>query len=130
MTPQNKLDTAIAELEGKLAKLKAVRNALDDDQISAELLAIFGAETNGQKKRKRPIRILGRETTFDRIRQLFSKKNNEWMTLAEIEQAGINKATARQVLYVKNVPDFERESLKGGGRETKFRLRHPERVKE
>lgn len=66
-------------------------------------------------------------TSGSSLRELFVARDNAWMTFADIEKAGIKKPSARTSLYTANRDEFERESKQGGQRQTKFRLRHPDK---
>lgn len=111
MQAVDKLDKAIAEVEAKLAKLRAVRDALDDPDVAA----VFAGQ-NGSKRTG---------TLFERIADFFAERGNEWATIDQIRKAVGNPLNSvRQLLY-KGKPDaFERQRHDGGA--TLFRLRSEE----
>jgi hypothetical protein len=116
-------------LQDKLAKLVALREALNDDDVAQELEDAFG-HSNGAHQRpgKKPAKKRSKRTkygsAFDRIRQFFVDRGNEWATFKEIGEAtGIPDGTLRANLYRTKVDEFDRESQKGFGKPTNFRMK-------
>jgi len=54
----------------------------------------------------------------------FRTHNNERATLSTIQsKTGVKRNALRQIIYKSNAADFERESHRGGGQESKFWLK-------
>lgn len=128
-TPQHKLDQKIADLIAQAERLKTIRAAMDDDAVRAELQQIFGGLVAGAKRGASGSKKT-RSGTYEKIREFFNMRGNEWATVTDMERAGIVKPTARQVLYKGKPHEFERISEPGGRRETKFRLKKSDAARE
>ena len=124
MNAQEKLDEKIALCERKLAQLKQLRATLDDGDVWGELTDIF--EENGEKTRGSKKRRARGSPSFELMRNYFVRRNNHWLTIKEIEAGTrVKKGSIRQILYRVYPKEFDRQSLPDGGRESKFRLKHP-----
>ena len=113
---KQELDRTITSLEQRLERLRALRAAMDDDEIVAEMTKAFAVNGSAQS-----VQRSGGNMT--KIRQFFENRGNQWATIAQIVDAiGISKHSLRQLLYRSNKEEFERESHRGGGQESLFRL--------
>jgi hypothetical protein len=109
---KHKLDHRIDELENRLTKLRAIRAALDDEEIAPDLAELFGSGGRNQ------------ETHFDKMRAFFESTENEWATAKWIaRKTGVSWAAVRQVLYKTNKGAFESQDHPKGGRTKQFRLK-------
>ena len=118
---KHRLDQKIAELERRLAKFQALREALDDEELASEVAELF-VDENGAKRPPRPKRREGRNIVI--LREYFQSRQNAWATVAQIVAAtGMSKHSLRQVLYRSHVDSFERQKPKGSRRESRFRLK-------
>jgi hypothetical protein len=111
---KRKLDTRISELERRLERLRALRAALEDDQIVSDLAEVFASN--------------GREGgNIEIVRQFFRERDNAKATLVEmVEATSVSKHSLRQLVYKTHADQFERESHRGGGRQSYFWLKEPE----
>lgn len=118
---KQKIDTQIESLERKLQRLKALRDALEDEDIADEVGELFESSTkNGiPKSLKRSPKSLN----LRKIVRFFEKRNNTQATIKEICKAtSLSFSSVKQMLYRSHCEYFDRESQVGGGRETLFRL--------
>lgn len=119
---------AIASLEARVAKLKALDEVLADEEIAKALqdaLGVNGAVTGRVTRKKTGKKA--RATVYDKIVKYFQDRNNAWATLRQmVADTKISIGSLRNELYKQRREKFERDAQKGGGRETKFRLKNPQ----
>jgi len=124
---KQRLDQKIAEVERRLTKLRALREAFDDEELASEVKDLFAGE-NGAGHPAAPQRREGRNIVT--LREYFQNRENAWATIAEIvTDTGMSKHSLRQVLYRSHVTTFDRQKPKGSRRESRFRLK-PEKEKD
>jgi len=110
--PKQKLDGRIAELEARLEKLRAIRAALDDEEIAPDLAELFREQNPGQVK------------NIDKMRSFFDSCGNKWATVVQIgEGTKLKWGSVRQILYKTHKQEFDSRSHPKGGRTKQFRMR-------
>lgn len=72
------IDSRIEELKGRLQKLEAVRAALSDEHIGADLAEILAPAPSDE-----PPRRTGKSELVETLRAWFASRNNEWATFAQ-----------------------------------------------
>lgn len=76
------IDSRIEELKGRLQKLEAVRAALSDEHIGADLAEILAPAPSDE-----PPRRTGKSELVETLRAWFASRNNEWATFAQAKAA-------------------------------------------
>jgi response regulator of citrate/malate metabolism len=123
-----RLDEKIAELTRRIERLKALRTAIGDDTIADDIAELFDRSLScgngaGRKRRTSPTA----NAAMMKIRSAFEANHNQQMTLKELAaKTGISWHTIRQFAYMTYRDQFEREGHRGGGQESKFRLKNLE----
>ncbi len=117
----------ISDLEARLAKAEAVRDALDDPELAEEIIKSLGVQPGLPAVRKRG--KSRRPTQVEKIIEFFQEHNNEWAdSFAISEGAGMKREAVRQVLYKSGSDQLvKRAGEKGpkGTRRVQFRLKSP-----
>ena len=112
-------DKVVAELEAKLEKAKAVRDALGDPELADEIVKSLGCHSPSPQRRKRTSK---KRTHVDTLLQFFLDRDADWATIAEItEGTTLNRDAVRQVVYKSGAKCLERRTSPGRSRHTQFR---------
>jgi hypothetical protein len=125
-TYRKRLDARIAQVESKLADLKALRKTFDRPGVTEELALVF--EPEAQSKRAENDDGLRRTANYDKIERFFRKRDNAPATREEvISGTGLTRSSATQTMYVSHKVLFVRQKPrpKDGQRFTLFRLKQP-----
>jgi hypothetical protein len=121
-SPRQKLDEAIEATARKLQRLKALRDAMNDDDIMDDIALIFAPSTNGAVGKDTPTKP--RSKNMERIYRYFRNRNNQWATAKEIVSgAKVKLNSLRQLLYRSHVEEFDRDGQVGFGKQSRFRLK-------
>lgn len=121
-TPKQKLDQAIESIERKLHRLKALRDAMNDDDILDDIASIFGPSANGEAGSSASTKPVSKNMV--KIRRFFHNRDNQWATAKEIVSGTKVKLNSlRQLLYRSHVEEFDRDGQVGFGKQSKFRLK-------
>lgn len=125
---RQKLDERIAELEAKLARLRNLRDAIDDEDIAREFSGLFSQNSNGSTVRKpngSTTQRVGKSKNFAAIVDAFNGTNNEWATMEEVcTNSGLKNSAVRQIVYKSHGPHFDRRPHPDGGSRKQFRLKN------
>jgi hypothetical protein len=115
-------DKVITDLELRLTKARAVREALDDPELAEEVAKSLGVQPCAEKTRKKK----RRSTHAEKVVGFFQEHNNEWADSFEISDGiRIKREAVRQVLYKTGADRVERRSSPNGSRKVQFRLKSP-----
>ncbi len=120
-------DKVIADLEARLAKAEAVRDALDDPELAEEIIKSLGVQLGPRAVRKRgkPRRL----TQVETVVRFFQDRDNNWAdSFAISDGTGLKREAVRQVLYKSGSDQVvKRAGPKGpkGTRRVQFRLKSP-----
>lgn len=123
---KSRIDSIISDLEAKLSKWKAVRDAVGDDAFREEMLTLLVGDQTPTKSngKRKPAKSGKKSLLLEKLQDFYRAHGNQWATLAEIEEKGVlNKSQARQLLYISHADYFDRQSNATGDRQTKFRLK-------
>ncbi len=115
-------DKVIRDLEARLAKAKAVRDALSDPELADEIVKSLGIQpANRPARRRGKARAL---THTGKVEQFFRKHKNEWANSFEIaEGTGLKREAVRQILYKSGVERWARRPDPKGSPRVQFRLK-------
>jgi hypothetical protein len=117
------LDSRIAALEKKLTTLKALREAIADDDVAGEVSDLFSSNGAPPVPKKRQ-KAGPQPKNLPKALLFFRKNGNAQATVAQISKATkLSKNSVRHMLYHSQKDVFERESHIGAGRESLFRLK-------
>lgn len=119
-------DREISALESRLAKARAVRDALADAEFAGLLVKSLGVDVPPAKVSPTDVapRVARKSRVLDEMVEHFRSIHNEWQSLADLSKvAGLNPHTARQALYMRYADLFERRSDPNSMKNvTQFRL--------
>lgn len=118
------LDDKIAELEAKAAKLRALRDALGDEEVAAMARQLLGIKIL-PVARSTPSEVepVSEKSGLERIVEFLKGRGDRPATISEIsEGAKITASNCRRILYVANKDMFQRVEKRPDSRESQFRL--------
>jgi hypothetical protein len=117
-------DKVIAELEVRLEKAKAVRDALNDPELAGEIAKSLGVQPASRPARRRG---KNRLTHIQKIERFFQENNNKWADSFEISAGtGVKRDAIRQVIYKTAIDRLVKQRDPKGSSRVKFRLKLPE----
>lgn len=131
MTDQT-LDGLIAETEMRLAKMKALKDIVEDKELAGIARRMLQQSLSTVAVTEKPVIAIlpGKSDTrstkagIDRILVYFKATGNQPATIEEIaDGAGITTGNTRRILYMANPGEFERFAKSRGDRKTRFRLK-------
>ncbi len=118
-------DKVIHDLEARLAKAKAVRDALGDPELVDEIVKSMGIQPAG-----RPIRRRSKKRTrthTEKVIHFFREHKNAWSNSFDIaEGTGLKREAVRQILYKSLVGKLGKRSDPQGSPRVQFRLKSSE----
>lgn len=110
---QARLDEQISNLRNQAERLQGIR---DTPELLRELLDVLQgeAETNGstprrqRRTRQNSGRVGSQATGFERIKQFFQQRNNQWASSGDvIDGAGIPRGMFSNIVYRARKSSFE-----------------------
>jgi hypothetical protein len=114
-------DRKIAALEAELESAKAIRAALDNPAMVAELESLFGGKSSGNGKTAQPKKSgHGALTNYDKVVAVFRANGNAFLRVPELAKASkISRGNLSNVIYtsqrtnfdMQNHPEFPRQKL-------------------
>lgn len=101
-------DRRIAELTAELEAAKALRHALDNPTVVAELAQFFGSNGSKPSRNTKKSRTNKARGNYGRIMEFFEARSNEWASVPQIiEGTGLSRGNASNALYTAHKDDFE-----------------------
>ena len=129
----SELDELISQQEARVAKLKALRDALEDKELASMARQYLGADTPvaakvniirlPESQTDAARRIVKRHKSVEQIVTFFEKRNNSSATIAQItEGTKMSAANVRRIVYAAHPDLFKKAGKMLSSREVLFQL--------